>query len=231
MLLHSRLTPPIPYAADGLLACYDGIWNVGAGMHDDRSAFWADLSGQGHDGVLANVPEGDTSCWQGNHYLFDMTETCFHLLGNFDLLPGSYTVQMVMEPLRAGYSPVLTSQADPFASIAIQNTGVAVWHFPENGQGGVLYDAAAPFYTWYEGKSDNGQNQKYTYDYGQKKAKPCFGVTLGGAPDKLRVGGGSVYAGNTGAKMKLYALRVYNRPLTPEEIETHMALDKSRFGL
>lgn len=224
----AQILSPIPYVTDGLAACYDGIWNVGAGAHDSQSVFWSDLSGNGHTGVLANVPEGDTSGWQDNHYLFDMTETCFNLAGNFDLAPGGYTVQIVMEPLRAGYSPVLTSQTDNAATIAVQNTGTAIWYWPTNEKGVVWYDAAPPFFTLYEGKTESGENQKYIYNYAKKQMEAYGGATPGGGPEKLKIGGNCLW-GN--AKMKLYALRVYNRGLTQEEIELNRQLDKARFGL
>ena len=38
-----------PYVTSGLIAFWDGIWNVGYGKHDATAAAWRDLTGNGHD--------------------------------------------------------------------------------------------------------------------------------------------------------------------------------------
>ena len=36
---------PNPYVTDGLIAMWDGEWNVGLGIHDSSSTTWVDLVG------------------------------------------------------------------------------------------------------------------------------------------------------------------------------------------
>ncbi|MBR4172506.1 MAG: hypothetical protein IKR48_12725 [Kiritimatiellae bacterium] len=40
------------YVQRGLVACYDGIENVGINQHDSDSEIWKDLTGNGHDGEV-----------------------------------------------------------------------------------------------------------------------------------------------------------------------------------
>ena len=45
---------PNPYIRDGLIATWDGEWNVGFGEHDAESTTWVDLTGNGHDWALTS---------------------------------------------------------------------------------------------------------------------------------------------------------------------------------
>ena len=42
------------YIKRGLAACYDGIENAGAGVHDANATTWVDLTGNGNDGTVAS---------------------------------------------------------------------------------------------------------------------------------------------------------------------------------
>lgn len=43
-----------PYVTDGLVAMWDGEWNIGGGMHDDNAPTWIDISGNGYDLSIAD---------------------------------------------------------------------------------------------------------------------------------------------------------------------------------
>ena len=49
-----RLTDFSGYVQDGLIACWDGIANAGAGAHADNAAVWKDIVG-GYEFALTNV--------------------------------------------------------------------------------------------------------------------------------------------------------------------------------
>ena len=53
-----------PYIQDGLIAMWDGEWNVGLGTHDDKSPEWKNLVEGGVDLVL-----GDYGKWDYNSLL------------------------------------------------------------------------------------------------------------------------------------------------------------------
>ncbi len=42
------------YIQKGLAACYDGIENAGAGVHDPNATTWSDLTGHGNNGTVAS---------------------------------------------------------------------------------------------------------------------------------------------------------------------------------
>ena len=42
------------YIQKGLAACYDGVENAGAGVHDANATTWVDLTGNGNDGTVAS---------------------------------------------------------------------------------------------------------------------------------------------------------------------------------
>ena len=42
------------YIQKGLVACYDGVENAGAGVHDANATTWVDLTGNGNDGTVGS---------------------------------------------------------------------------------------------------------------------------------------------------------------------------------
>ena len=52
------------YVQRGLVACYDGIENVGVNQHDSDSEIWKDLTGNGHDGEV-----NENLLWNSNGWL------------------------------------------------------------------------------------------------------------------------------------------------------------------
>ena len=52
------------YIQKGLAACYDGIENAGAGVHDPNATTWADLTGHGHDGTMGSGVVWTDRGWQ-----------------------------------------------------------------------------------------------------------------------------------------------------------------------
>ena len=52
------------YIQKGLVACYDGIENAGAGVHDANATTWVDLTGNGNDGTV-----GSGITWAANGWV------------------------------------------------------------------------------------------------------------------------------------------------------------------
>ena len=52
------------YIQKGLAACYDGVENAGAGVHDPNAATWVDLTGHGNDGTV-----GSGITWAANGWV------------------------------------------------------------------------------------------------------------------------------------------------------------------
>ena len=52
------------YIQKGLAACYDGVENAGAGVHDPNATTWVDLTGHGNDGTV-----GSGITWAANGWV------------------------------------------------------------------------------------------------------------------------------------------------------------------
>ena len=52
------------YIQKGLVACYDGIENAGAGVHDPNATMWVDLTGHGNNGTV-----GSGITWAANGWV------------------------------------------------------------------------------------------------------------------------------------------------------------------
>ena len=52
------------YVQKGLAACYDGVENAGAGVHDPNATTWVDLTGHGNDGTV-----GSGITWAANGWV------------------------------------------------------------------------------------------------------------------------------------------------------------------
>ena len=52
------------YIQKGLAACYDGVENAGAGVHDPNATTWVDLTGHGNNGTV-----GDGITWAANGWV------------------------------------------------------------------------------------------------------------------------------------------------------------------
>lgn len=231
MLKHKRVLTHelrLPYVQEGLTAHYDGRFNAGIGLHDPAAAAWVDLSGNGHDGRLTAGAAGDTSGWGTDHYLFQNTTACFQLAGSFsDIQPGGYTLQFVVQPLTGKYTSVLTSTADWSTVAGVSTTDIGVWHFPEFGKGAVMYSSCSPYITWTE-ILENNQFRRKVYSYSNNQWDYQAIASSGGMPASLQIGGSTVWSP---AYSRIYAVRIYNRVLTQQEIQLNYSIDKSRFGL
>ena len=55
-----------PYITDGLIAMWDGTWNIGLGTHDEMTTVWRDITGNGYDIPIAGTGltvQGDCVKW------------------------------------------------------------------------------------------------------------------------------------------------------------------------
>lgn len=53
---HLRAATTADYVQDGLLACWDGVENAGAGLHDAAPSKWIDVVGGGRSHSTASRP-------------------------------------------------------------------------------------------------------------------------------------------------------------------------------
>jgi hypothetical protein len=101
------------YVQNGLIAYYDGINNVGTGLHDDNSTIWKDLSGMGND-VTIKYTDGDwaettidtpaeISGWTCNG--FEFPNNVFFkrdVVAGLPVENANYSVEIVLTPSNSG---------------------------------------------------------------------------------------------------------------------------------
>lgn len=218
----------IPYITDGLVAIWDGMWNVGIGEHDEVSSTWKDLI-SGLDTVL---PSGA--------YVSDL---CIGFTGNSDV---SYNVSQ--ETLDAFESANVTIEAclsicpapgAPYRIIFVTSGYEVYIYTPRTASSTQGYI----FYNYYGRTSsvdsilDSGGNFLGTialtcstdtmmgtrYKNGLYSSRATFSSIPQPAITSLlsRFWNG----------VKVYSIRIYNRSLSAQEVAQNHEADVWRFGL
>ena len=215
------------YIQDGLVAMWDGIENIGLGMHDSTSQTWVDLTGNGLD-LTVNL---EYSTWladgltcDGLHHAArrqnaqaDVRAVTTHIgtveVVFYDYKNGSFVV---------GLTYLNTQNYINFYRYYYERVGT-------------LYRRNCPvtrkvssFSCSYSLMTVDG------VDVGAIVQTSAIGGGGVVASDIL-IGGGNIYS-NTGNVQYPYggivkAVRVYNRDLTYEEVMANWVVGKARFGL
>ena len=222
-----------PYITDGLVAMWDGEWNVGGGNSYDPSATtWKDISGNGHDvsvtsfswgddhsleipigggtvvpsGMLPNVSVATIEICGYNHSTGDNVNPAVRLDSTvaFGILGGHRYSTVGTGKARFGF--VCSNQVTGFISTD-ETDYSAEFKFSAS----MIYDTVT-----------KSNNQIY---YGGEFASRFVYANETGLTGNLRVWFNSNFP--TGIK----SIRVYNRSLSPDEIAANYAVDARRFGL
>ena len=218
-VLRRRLMMADHYVGGGLLLHLDGINNTGHG-HDPNPAVWTDLSGNGHDATLTRIIAGNLF---GDRYMDGDI-----VWGEADLgrwVEGATVECVVLSPTgEYPYDPpdgAIMTPTSLSMDYAVSNWGKSSW---------IAYSGLGNL---------NGEYAGRIYH------KACSGdgapVYLNGVkgPD-ITVYGGSVrhvqlaHKGDQATRIvraQIYAVRVYDRVLTADEVAHNYAVDKVRFGL
>lgn len=220
-ILRRRLMMADHYVGGGLLLHLDGINNTGHG-HDPNPAVWTDLSGNGHDATLTRRFDGDLF---GDRYLDG--DLCW---GESDLgnAPAVMTVECVVRSITDPWS-------GPTEGLIISDANISTIY--------AISDWGASGWTQYSSLTDN-LNREYA---GQIFYKACSGtgnpVYFNGIQDDRldNVPGGRSRIIQLACKndqknerivrAQIYAVRVYDRVLSADEVAHNYAVDKARFGL
>lgn len=222
------------YVQDGLVLFYDGINNTGNG-HSNNATTWKDLSTSNFNGTLMNFEDNS---WTNNSLTFDGIDDWVKI-AQMDY--PNITMEIIME-----YDNYGDSQVNVIGNW--QNGGYGIV------KNEVTYKDSNAFSVYLLGKSYQyiqsnnltkiGKKYILTGSYdgstmklwenGIKNELSIEGtignpqnntiMVLGANPD------GSNYVSNwfTG---KIYAVRIYNRALTDEEVKQNYELDIQRYGV
>ena len=213
-----------PYITDGLVAMWDGEWNLRGGVHDANSTIWKDLVG-GHKLTLDNGGSWGTNC-----------------------LMCSGTARAAYGDNMTGAAPVVVEAV--FKMNNMEGKWKTIWHqggwysgikptrciiafyddvlFAVNGQYDFLTLNPTSIHIDYEGNyfvalKCNMQNiaiNQFTTSW-----------FVQDAGNLIAIGGAKSNANTYAANLDFYSLRLYSRTLTYEEIAHNYLVDKERFSI
>lgn len=227
-----------PYVTDGLVAMWDGEWNVGGGVHDSNSTVWKDLSGHQKDFSWAS---GTTGLAWADNYL-QLTN------GNKTTIEIS-SVQNVIG-LNVG-EPKTCEIVVAFNWVFTDNNGNLQMPFSIGGaafpcgrfNGQILpvvaRDANNRLLAFGQTHFQYNGWKIASASIAQSPISPCTIHCNGdvGTVSSDYVGSAPIEYDSAKilrsprADARLYSVRIYSRSLTAEEIAANYAVDKERFGI
>ncbi len=227
------------YAMDGLLAQWDGIDNAARNVHESSPTSWVDLVGGRAMDVYGTPAFGEKSVRNGVDSYFQTTVT-----GVADAINAeSFTVQVMMRPDTGAWEKyqgvfqfgpggsnrqlILDTRQQSkvgqglytFGGLQYRESGwngrsvvsTPNWYFCTNVLVTVTVDANGA-HLWFDGAS-----------------APAFTTVGGGVAATSDLFTFGKYIGNASYPMTAYAIRIYGRTLTAEEIAASHAVDAVRF--
>ena len=249
----------VNYVTDGLILQYDAINNTGNG-HSNTTTTWKDLSGNGNDGSLLNFNYNTASGWNGSYLACDGVDDIIETIKELDYQnQKSVTVEFVVTNLNSKENTKMLIESsensnDNYGSFyidsqeyGIQDVTMAmkfnsssgrlvnhkmmnnVLNFGETANYGITFDATKPYDTFTKMYKNGGANTLNTTSIAKSDhAGDVSNLTLQNYKLYLCGRGGTL---TSHSKVNLYAVRVYNRALSPEEIQVNYQADKVKYGI
>ncbi len=225
------------YVQDNLVLFYDGLNNTGSG-HSNKATTWKDLSTSNFDGTLMNF--GDNS-WNYNSLTFDgiddwvkiaqmdYSNITMEVVMEYNNLDGDSEIDVVTNWESGGYGIDIH---DPTDSTYKDRNTFAVFLLGKRYQYVRADNPAKIGKKYILTGSYDGSIMKF-WENGIKKESNVEGtigntqnntvMVLGGQPNGIWCG-----PSFTG---KIYAVRIYKRALTDEEVKQNYELDIQRYGV
>lgn len=241
-----------PYITSGLVAMWDGEWNIGWGEHDSSTSSWVNLV-NGSDLLALNY---NKTSWGDNCLVMSKGEEDLSSVATSDKDFAFATNYSSHPHVQIEIVIRLTSRWSRYNSVAggykqsqlLFRTGITGAYAVHRGYAihtTKLSDSDA-YSTISVGRPDNELYSRYYYsgfgDFFEKKCSMSI--------DPISTTGIASINGNTytydtivrdssaGAKTsigaisgEMYCIRVYSRPLTVDEVVHNYAIDSERFGL
>lgn len=222
------------YVLDGLQLYYDGIDNTGTGTHSNIATTWKDLSGNNRDGILSNFGTSAISGWNNEYLSFDGVNDWVNC---GELNSENVTLEAVHR---------LKSGTDVDRAILGNWDGGGNGIFTRYGTlGGNLYSNSQYYFLESDINTNNIKNKIITqsltfegkseniYMNGQQIATQVVNGNIEPPQNSTVMAIGANPKGNTidasFADIDVYAIRIYNRGLSKEEIEVNNKTDNKRF--
>lgn len=213
------------YEQDGLIMHLDAINNTGEGdgQHSATTNVWKDLSGNGNDGTIYNINNTAESGWKDNYLSLDGVDdyvaktgiTVDGANGTIEIvakyISGYYMIRSNASGMRTYIYSNRTIKGEPHTDIFFNSdtyvnlsSRVLKWY---------TVDGTSYFVNYY----NNVKSEEKNYTTTSNGTYIAIGSFQDAFPDQL-------------AKMDVYSVRVYNRPLTDKEVKHNYGVDKRRFN-
>ena len=222
------------YVQDGLMAHWDGVENVGFGLHDDSPSAWIDLVGS----LEITIPAWVTAESNG-FYSVSSTDTRTYPAVSISGLGDNVTIEVVAERVqwrkKDNYKNLQRIMCSPYAKFGYRENSTAGVYF----QLPVATDNKLWLYTSTSGSFDVSKCHTYTARVTMPKdASNTLLVDAATVPGWVKEGNDGMpgdppanweFFSASRADIRLHAVRVYNRLLTDAEVEANAAIDHLRF--
>jgi hypothetical protein len=222
-----------PYVTDGLVAMWDGIWNVGGGQeHDNSSKIWWDCIG-GKPIVLMSSKSAFSNLGVAQSAAKTFTE---QIVGGAMGEDSSYGWRFAEYVITLGSvtsnTPYVLAigRRGLWLNVSGQNIGVtnqtdATWHSATAFSAGSTFSVSADYNS--AGTSERGSAVWFNAASIQHTGGSDGWNTNIYSPYAV----GAFYNVNYPFVGTYHAIRLYNRALTQSEIDANHAVDKERFNL
>ena len=203
------------YVQDGLIAQWDGIENAGRGVHDANAATWVDLTGNGCDFPVQAYMGSQLEKWGDNSLV---AKSCYQVPCAKSC--SDYVTIEICAKHNGQYQCLFNSGDGLKKFVAVMRTSVQFYNAANNNYdigSGDSFQAAAVH------NADGTLLGVYTNGV---PAAQTTTDTWGGNTAGTCLGRGANNYQFTG---EYYAIRLYNRALTPDELAKNAKIDAVRY--
>ena len=213
------------YVQDGLIACWDGIENAGAGVHDGGATVWKDVKG-GYEFSLTGVTvDADRMTFAGN-------------ASSYGMLSSNDTVSTFVAAKNGTLEIVYAARTAPGTQVMLQSSNSSGMAFGMNDSTTLLPNTSSsnssrPKYTFNSGTTTNSVAVRYSAGvsasvFANGSAASSSGSDYWWYPEP------ETYIGVRSNKKaffpgSIYCIRLYSRQLTDAEIAANQNVDQLRF--
>ena len=223
-----------PYITDGLVAMWDGEWNVGGGLpHDATTGTWRDISGNGFD---LTMMVGERTSWGDMYVENDVYAEgqvqCSAFLDDdqksSEIAGKIMTIEAVVSDWFRGERIVVTPNKYRHLGY-IGAITIGVGNFGGTATLPNSHDVSMVS-VCYEGppSTDVTRNDRVYKNGGRVAWENRWGTDFSNAKFSVM---GSYGFDHRICYGRMYGLRIYSRALSDTEVAENYAVDKARFGL
>lgn len=204
------------YVKDGLVLQYDGINNTGNG-HSNTETVWKDLSGNGNDGTLVGIDGNYDSGWKDEALRLDGIND--YVYKNMGIDRYNSTIEVVYK--YSDGSNVFASDINEYLSIDskvnLKDNQIATLNKESAINACIVFNKIS---------QDRGSMQ--VFENSRFISETSSNIASG---KYIILGANEINNPSQFAKADIYAIRIYNRVLTQEEINQNYKIDRFRFRI